>query len=363
MPTASRCPDPTRRCAGSPRPTTTRAARRIWVTSDKWGPFQGELLHLSYGRRLRLPGAQAGGRRQYLGPSKGPRPPAMGYGRRSPPPPTRLLHAGRDRASGGRARRCPDHRHAGEADLLGDARPVQPRRRPAVRGRAVGLAERCGRADRVRSDPLHRQGGAHRAGPGRNHGRGGADHEPPPRPRLGRPAGLLGAALELPALAGLRLAGAVDRQPRQARPRPGRGAAGAPVRRPQVGAAGAGRPAPRQPDVDPAAGQGQRRYAHPAERDAHDPQAAPRPTRARWTAGGSAAARRTGPAPARPGRHRQGHRPRAGGEAARRARRPCHPVPAARPLHRHLGGRPLAGDAWPLPAGGRGQRRPAGEPR
>ena len=41
---------PHNRSPGFPRTWITRAAAKTWVTSERWGPFDGELLHMSYGR-------------------------------------------------------------------------------------------------------------------------------------------------------------------------------------------------------------------------------------------------------------------------------------------------------------------------
>ena len=141
----------------------------VWVTGNKWGPLEGQMLSTSYGKCALY----------------------------------EVLWETVDGVAQGGTVPLPD-----EVRVRDHAGPLQPRRRPALRRRPQGLADRLGPRRLPPTRPLHRQALPHAGGPARE-----ARRHPD---RLRLPAGpgdgqrrtvLRRRAVELPLDQRLRLAG------------------------------------------------------------------------------------------------------------------------------------------------------------
>ena len=147
---------------------------QVWVTSDRWGPFKGELLHLSYGRAAVYLVLKQAGRGAHAGRAS--------CGCWAAPTPAQITGTpGQLTSSAMRARFNPADGQLYVAGLSGwqsDAVALTGFDRIRYTGKEVHSVRGLARHDRRRR----------------------ADLQPPARPQVGRPPELLGAALELPAL-------------------------------------------------------------------------------------------------------------------------------------------------------------------
>lgn len=157
-----------------PRRQDNSSGGQVWVKSDLWGPLAGQLLHLSYGQCLLRP-VSDDARRPRAGRRAGPR----------------------------RRRGLPVRLRVG-----GDAGPVQPAGRAALRQRPQRLGLRGGQGRLPAAGSIHGEAGRFAGRREDDAERLGADVHPAARPSRGRePRQLPGGAVESSLRTAIRIAG------------------------------------------------------------------------------------------------------------------------------------------------------------